>query len=122
TSYIAPLPARLAPGGRDAEYRRSANGHVAFYADGKGGDLSSAEPKTWSNVNSDDKFSVKFEDFANAVGQADRDGDGKTTRAEWLAAGGHDWTRIWIWPAVGALLTCILFWFGFRDEARPAAS
>lgn len=49
----------------------------------------------------------------------DLDKDGKITRAEWRKAQEHDWFHIWLWPAVGALVTCLLFWLGFRS---PPAS
>lgn len=30
-----------------------------------------------------------------------------------------DWLYVWLWPAVGAGVTLIFFWFGFRDETSP---
>jgi nucleoside transporter len=54
-----------------------------------------------------------------AAKQADRDGDGKVSREEWRIAQRKDWFHIWLWPALAALVTCGLFWIGFR--APPPA-
>ncbi|HUG92938.1 MAG TPA: MFS transporter, partial [Planctomycetaceae bacterium] len=54
------------------------------------------------------------EDLAAAMKQADFNGDGKLTFAEWQAARRHGWFYIWLWPAIGALATCAVFWIGFR--------
>lgn len=58
--------------------------------------------------------------LAEAVKKADANGDGKVTRPEWRSAQARDWFHIWLWPALGALATLILFWLGFRDPARSA--
>lgn len=29
----------------------------------------------------------------------------------------HDWFQIWLWPAIGAAVTLVFFWVGFRDRA-----
>ena len=46
-----------------------------------------------------------------------RDADIRITRADWLAAQSHDWTRFWMWPAGAALAVCALFLLAFRDKA-----
>ena len=38
------------------------------------------------------------------------------SRAQWRAAQGHRWNRIWLWPALMAAGTCLLFWLGFHDK------
>ena len=40
----------------------------------------------------------------------------RITRAQWRAAQGHRWNRIWLWPAAMAAGTCLLFWLGFHDK------
>jgi nucleoside transporter len=61
------------------------------------------------------------DDLAAAMKQADLDGDGKVSRSEWRAAQSKDWFHIWLWPALAALATCVLFWIGFRAPARAIA-
>lgn len=65
----------------------------------------------------DPKTNLRYgrEDLLVAVGKADRDGDGRVTRAEWRAAQTHDWFHIWLWPALAAAGTLAFFWVGFRD-------
>jgi nucleoside transporter len=46
----------------------------------------------------------------------DADGDQNITRIEWREAQGHNWQKIWIWPALMAGVTCLLFWLGFHDK------
>ncbi len=57
------------------------------------------------------------DDLAAAVKKADRDGDGKVSRAEWRLAQRKGWFEIWLWPAIAAFVTCGLFWIGFRSPA-----
>jgi nucleoside transporter len=59
----------------------------------------------------------KREDLAAALKKADLDGDGKVSRGEWRVAQRKDWFHIWLWPAIAALVTCGLFWVGFRAPA-----
>ncbi len=59
------------------------------------------------------------EDLAAAAKKADWNNDGKVSREEWRVAQRKDWFHIWLWPAIAALVTCGLFWVGFR--APPAA-
>jgi nucleoside transporter len=61
------------------------------------------------------KTIYKQTSLAAAIKAADTDEDGKTTRTEWRAAKQHVWYYIWLWPALAAAGTCLLFWFGFRD-------
>lgn len=51
----------------------------------------------------------------------DRNGDGGITMEEWRLAQNHNWPMIWLWPAVGAWFTLVLFWVGFRDQPAPEA-
>jgi len=46
----------------------------------------------------------------------DKDSDGHVTRAEWRAAQASAWQKIWIWPAMMAGVTCLIFWLGFHDK------
>ena len=52
-----------------------------------------------------------------AAKDADKDKDGKTTRGEWRAAQAKDWFYIWLWPGIGAFVTCLVFIVGFRQPA-----
>ena len=64
----------------------------------------------------------KKEDLAAALKLADSNGDGKVSRPEWRAAQAKDWFHIWLWPAIAALVTCAVFWLGFRaPQQKPAA-
>lgn len=55
------------------------------------------------------------ESLVEGVKKADADNDGYVTRPEWRDAKEHDWFHIWLWPAIAALATMVLFWIGFRD-------
>jgi nucleoside transporter len=57
-----------------------------------------------------------------ALKSADTDGDGKVSRPEWRAAQAKDWFHIWLWPALAALGTCIVFWIGFRAPPQKPAT
>lgn len=52
---------------------------------------------------------------------ADKNKDGKLDRSEWVFARQHQWFEIWIIPAVAALVTCVLFWIGFKDQKKSPA-
>jgi len=54
--------------------------------------------------------------FVEGVVRADRNGDGKVDRTEWVIARRRQWPFIWLWPAAAALVTCILFVVGFRER------
>ena len=41
---------------------------------------------------------------------------GRITDLYTLAGGGHDWTRIWLYPAAFAVLVLVLFAVTFRNE------
>lgn len=58
--------------------------------------------------------------LADGIVKADRNGDGKVDRTEWVMARRRQWPYIWLWPAAGALLTCIIFVIGFRDHVVTA--
>ncbi|HEY4308820.1 MAG TPA: nucleoside permease [Pirellulales bacterium] len=53
-----------------------------------------------------------------AFAQLDPNSEGVITRAQWRAAQAHDWSKIWIWPALMAGVTCLLFWIGFHDRVQ----
>ena len=59
------------------------------------------------------------ESLIAAIKDADQDNDGKVSWAEWRDAKEHDWFYIWLWPALGAAATLIIFWIGFRDRRNP---
>ncbi len=71
--------------------------------------LSIAEP-------GDVKVTFPHDSLLKAFEIADANGDEYVTVAEWEAARTNDWPQIWYWPAVGAGITLIFFWFGFRDK------
>jgi nucleoside transporter len=58
------------------------------------------------------------DDLAVAMKKADLDGDGAVSRKEWRTAQSKDWFHIWLWPALAALVTCGLFWVGFKSPAK----
>ena len=60
-------------------------------------------------------------DLADALKLADKNGDGKISREEWRTAQQKDWFHIWLWPAIAALVTCAVFWFGFRATPLSTA-
>ena len=57
-------------------------------------------------------------DLAAAMKKADLDGNGVVSRLEWRTAQRKDWFHIWLWPALAALVTCGLFWVGFKSPAK----
>lgn len=56
------------------------------------------------------------DNLTKALKMADQNNDGEVNRTEWLSSKLHSWFQIWLWPALGALLTGVLFFFGFRDQ------
>ena len=78
-------------------------------------------PENYTEV--DEKSGAKTvydrESFVAALKQADTNDDGSVSRTEWRKAKEHDWFYIWLWPALAALGTCIVFWIGFRDQRDP---
>lgn len=58
------------------------------------------------------------DDLAAAMRKADLNGDGLVSRKEWRTAQSKDWYHIWLWPALAALITCGLFWVGFKSPAK----
>jgi nucleoside transporter len=52
--------------------------------------------------------------------KADRNADQKIDRQEWVVARRRQWPFIWLWPAAGALITCIIFVIGFRERVPTA--
>lgn len=61
------------------------------------------------------------ESLVSALKAADEagNGDGKVDRTEWRKAKRNGWFMIWMWPALGALATCGLFWIGFSNPRDP---
>jgi nucleoside transporter len=55
-----------------------------------------------------------------AVIRAETDNEGGVTRSEWVMARRRQWPAIWLWPAAGALITCVIFVIGFRDRVPTA--
>ena len=58
------------------------------------------------------------DDLAAAMKNADLNSDGLVSRTEWRTAQSKDWFHIWLWPALAALVTCGLFWVGFKSPAK----
>lgn len=56
-----------------------------------------------------------------AITDADEDQDGSTTRTEWRVAQRKDWFRIWLWPGVGAVVTCLIFLLLFQQPPSTTA-
>lgn len=54
--------------------------------------------------------------LVEAVTRADLNGDEVVSQSEWAIARRHQWPGIWLWPAAGALITCIVFIIGFRER------
>ena len=52
------------------------------------------------------------------IEEIDADKDGKVSRGEWRLAQRKDWFHIWLWPAIGAVATCLIFIVGFHDTGR----
>ncbi|OYV90033.1 MAG: hypothetical protein B7Z73_06430 [Planctomycetia bacterium 21-64-5] len=46
----------------------------------------------------------------------EQDEEAGVSRAEWRAAQAHKWSSIWLWPAVMAAATSLLFLIGFHDR------
>ena len=64
----------------------------------------------------DSKTTYAKTDLKTALTQADANDDGKVSRTEWRTAQRKDWYYIWLWPAIGAGVTCLIFMVGFREE------
>jgi nucleoside transporter len=58
--------------------------------------------------------------LVEAVTKADRNDHGEVTRTEWDIARRRQWPAIWLWPAAGALITCVIFVIGFRERVSVA--
>jgi len=58
--------------------------------------------------------------FVEAARRADLNNDGQVSRSEWVVARRRQWPQIWLWPAAGALVTCVIFVVGFRDRVSTA--
>jgi nucleoside transporter len=90
------------------------------------GKLELAEiPDTWvERPNVDDAtrdVTYSGAELRRAFAEIDRNSAGSVTREQWRAAQSHDWQKIWIWPALMAGITSLLFWLGFHDRVSVAA-
>lgn len=118
-----PLPAQIGPRPNDVFTYGKDTFSVASNEGGERQKVAPAiaGPREWTEPKTGDKFSVTGDAFMAAVKQVDSNGDVRVTATEWEHAGRHNWTRIWMWPAAAALITCILFTVGFRDDSRSSA-
>jgi nucleoside transporter len=53
----------------------------------------------------------------SALHSLDKDKDGGVDRAEWRRSQAYKWKAIWLWPAVMAAATALVFLMGFHDQA-----
>jgi hypothetical protein len=82
-------------------------------------------PPIVTDTSVDPPVSYRGADLQRAASELDRTGDnnGQVTRSDWVRARQHDWFHIWLWPALGAGVTLVFFWLGFRDRlTHPPAS
>jgi len=79
-------------------------------------------PDTWVEQpdTTNETLNVTYDSKAlrAAFAQIDTNSQGFITRAQWRAAQAHNWQKIWIWPALMAGVTCLLFWVGFHDRVQ----
>ena len=75
------------------------------------------QPLVVTNAANESETTYSVAALQQAAKEADQDQDGKTSRGEWRTAQRKDWFYIWLWPGIGALVTCILFIVGFRQSA-----
>ncbi len=98
----------------------SASVHLS--ADGDRGVPVDLATGTYSETNDKTNSTTEYthSDLAAALKLADKDGDLHVTETEWNAARSdpHQWFQIWLWPALAALGTCILFWIGFKEPSE----
>lgn len=74
-------------------------------------------PETFTAIEAGDvSVTYPHDSLVKAFEIADANGDEYVTVAEWEAARTNDWPQIWYWPALGAGVTLIFFWLGFRDK------
>ena len=67
-----------------------------------------------------DRDALRSRSLVEGAIKADRNADGKIDRQEWVIARRRQWPFIWLWPAAGALVTCIIFVIGFRERVPTA--
>lgn len=73
-------------------------------------------PDTYQEVDANKQtWMFKKHDFQALVAKIDTNQDGKISRVEWRIAQRKRWRSIWFWPAMWALVTCIIFWVGFTE-------
>jgi len=101
----------------DAEGEKGIAKELKLKADGSISPDAIPEDFTETNEKNQDKTVYDRDSFIKALKAADEagNGDGKVDRSEWRAAKHKGWRNIWLWPAAAALVTCIVFWFGFRE-------
>jgi uncharacterized membrane protein len=47
---------------------------------------------------------------------------GQVSEAYALPGGGHDWKKIWMVPAVIAIVVVLIFIIFFKDQSKPAVT
>lgn len=87
----------------------------------KNGQIELAElPDTWREQKgaepSPDDVIYNVMDIRSGMHTLNREGGEGIDRREWQRARAHDWHRIWLWPALMAAATCLLFFLGFHDR------
>lgn len=91
----------------------------------KNGELSPLEiPEEWREQKkaeaSGDDLIYQGLPIRSAMHSFDKNKNGGVDRTEWRRAQAHDWHAIWLWPAIMAAATCLLFLMGFNDRVdRP---
>lgn len=78
-------------------------------------------PETFTVETENGAITYPRDSLVKAFEIADTSGTGYVTPAEWQHARNNDWPQIWYWPGVGAGITLLFFWFGFRDKVDATA-
>jgi nucleoside transporter len=68
------------------------------------------------------KTTVSRAELARVLPGVDRNGDQQIDRPEWVSARQAQWPIIWGIPAIMALVTCVIFFLGFKNQAPVAAA
>ncbi len=87
----------------------------------KDGQLQLAEiPESWieqpDTTKPESNLTYSGEELRKAFATLDPESIGTLTVTQWRAARAHNWQKIWIWPALMAGVTSLLFWLGFHDR------
>ncbi len=67
-----------------------------------------------------DKVLYPVKELLSAFAKADSNDDGIVVQSEWRKLAMHDWTKIWGWGALVAVVAAVLFAIGGRDPS-PAS-